>query len=269
MTAPTESPARRRRRPAFSLRRLVVLFGLVAVLVCIAGLSLQLVVRAAGERPSVAVGLGAVLLAAVLVLRGARRRRAARRLAEDLSHLTHEAVEAGAAEQERAAAPVPADEEDPDTFEARDLAAMDPEDFEQAVAALCERDGCQDVEVVGGAGDLGADVIATAPDGTRVVIQCKRYGPENKVGSQDVQRFGGTCFAVHGATVAAVVTTGEFTGPAVDYAAQCGILCLDHADLIAWTEGTGPAPWEGNAPRTPAVPAPLPGTRAQGGEAGP
>lgn len=267
MTAPTEPPARRRRRPAFSLRRLMVFFGLVALLLCIAGLSLQLVVRTAGERPWFAVAVGAVLVAAVLILRGARRRRAARRLAADLSQLTQEAVEAGAAEQERTAASAPEDEEDLDTFEARDLAAMDPEDFEQAVAALCERDGCRDVEVVGGAGDLGADVIATAPDGTRVVIQCKRYGPENKVGSQDVQRFGGTCFAVHGATVAAVVTTGEFTRPASDYAARCGIRCLDHADLVAWTEGTGPAPWEGEAPQAPAVPGPAARARVQGGGA--
>ncbi|MFI2213923.1 restriction endonuclease [Streptomyces sp. NPDC020141] len=56
-----------------------------------------------------------------------------------------------------------------------DFAAMDPVVFEEAVAALCERDGCRDVEVNGGAGDLGADVTAIAPSGLRVVIQCKRY----------------------------------------------------------------------------------------------
>ncbi|MEW2636105.1 restriction endonuclease [Streptomyces sp. NPDC048389] len=268
MTTPTEPSARRRRRPAFSLRRLVVFFGLVTVLLCSVGLSFQLIVRAAGGRLPAAVATGAVLVAAVLVLRKARRRRAARRLAAELSAITEQAVEAGAAEQERAVASAPEGEEDQDTFEARDLAAMDPADFEEAVAALCERDGCKDVEVVGGAGDLGADVIATAPDGKRVVIQCKRYGPENKVGSQDVQRFGGTCFAVHGATVAAVVTTGEFTRPAADYAARCGIRCLDHADLVAWTEGTGPAPWEGETPRVPAVPEPASAAREQGGGAG-
>ncbi|MEV4948940.1 restriction endonuclease [Streptomyces sp. NPDC053755] len=139
---------------------------------------------------------------------------------------------------------IPAAEETPPALAADDYAAMDPDTFEQAVAALCARDGCRDVEVVGGAGDLGADVIATAPDGRRVVIQCKRYGPINKVGSQDVQRFGGTCFAVHGAAVAAVVTTGGFTQPAAEYAEQCGILCFDHEDLAAWSEGSGPAPWE-------------------------
>ncbi|TRV80852.1 restriction endonuclease [Streptomyces sp. 130] len=126
---------------------------------------------------------------------------------------------------------------------APDFAALDPDGFEAAVAALCERDGCQDVEVVGGAGDLGADVLATAPDGRRVVVQCKQYGPEHKVGSQDLQRFGGTCWTVHGAQLAAVVTTSEFTAPALEYAEACGIRCVDGTALTAWAEGSGAAPW--------------------------
>lgn len=40
-----------------------------------------------------------------------------------------------------------------------------PSEFEHAIAYLCQRDGCTDVVVSGGAGDLGADVTATAPDG--------------------------------------------------------------------------------------------------------
>ncbi|MGQ4491052.1 restriction endonuclease [Streptomyces sp. SAS_281] len=126
---------------------------------------------------------------------------------------------------------------------APDFTALDPDGFEAAVAALCERDGCQEVEVVGGAGDLGADVLATAPDGRRVVVQCKQYGPEHKVGSQDLQRFGGTCWTVHGAQLAAVVTTSEFTAPALEYAETCGIRCVDGTALAAWAEGSGAAPW--------------------------
>ncbi|WTL51071.1 restriction endonuclease [Streptomyces sp. NBC_01497] len=124
-----------------------------------------------------------------------------------------------------------------------DFTALDPDGFEAAVAALCERDGCHDVAVVGGAGDLGADVLATAPDGRRVVVQCKQYGPAHKVGSQDLQRFGGTCWSVHGAQLAAVVTTSQFTAPAREYAAECGIRCVDGDSLAAWSEGSGPAPW--------------------------
>ncbi|WP_250402803.1 restriction endonuclease [Streptomyces cellostaticus] len=125
-----------------------------------------------------------------------------------------------------------------------DHAELDPDAFEQAIADLCARDDCRQVEVVGGAGDLGADVTAVTPDGRRVVIQCKRYCDTNKVGSQDMQRFGGTCYTVHEADVAVVVTTSDFTAPALEYARQCGILCVNGAELSAWTDGTGPRPWD-------------------------
>ncbi|MEU9305916.1 restriction endonuclease [Streptomyces sp. NPDC048269] len=122
--------------------------------------------------------------------------------------------------------------------------AVDADGFEHTVAALCARDGCPHVEVVGGAGDLGADVIATTAEGLRVVIQCKRYGEGNRVGSQDLQRFGGTCFAVHEADVAVVVTTSAFTAPATEYATACNIVCVDGDALAAWTESRTPPPWE-------------------------
>ncbi|WP_030385380.1 restriction endonuclease [Streptomyces sp. NRRL S-241] len=138
--------------------------------------------------------------------------------------------------------------------DALDHSAVDADGFEHAVAALCARDGCPQVEVVGGAGDLGADVIATTADGLRVVIQCKHYGEGNRVGSQDLQRFGGTCFAVHEADVAVVVTTSAFTAPAAEYAAACDIVCIDGDDLAAWTESRTPPPWEGaTAVRTAAA----------------
>jgi restriction system protein len=120
---------------------------------------------------------------------------------------------------------------------------MGPSEFEDAIAYLCRRDGCRDARRVGGAGDLGADVTAIAPDGRRIVIQCKRYGPTTNVGSPDLQKFGGTCFAVHGAQVAAVVTTSRFTKPATGYAQSIGIRLFDQHALAAWASRTGPAPW--------------------------
>ncbi|MFE5556644.1 restriction endonuclease [Streptomyces sp. NPDC056544] len=129
--------------------------------------------------------------------------------------------------------------------DALDHGAVDADGFEHTVAALCVRDGCTPVEVVGGAGDLGADVIATTPDGLRVIVQCKHYAEDNRVGSQDLQRFGGTCFAVHDADVAIIVTTSYFTAPALEYAATCGIVCVDGEALAAWTEpGVRRPPWE-------------------------
>jgi restriction system protein len=120
---------------------------------------------------------------------------------------------------------------------------LGPTEFEHAIAYLCQRDGCTNVKVSGGAGDLGADVVATAPDGRKIVIQCKRYGPTNKVGSPEMQRFGGTCYAVHQAHVPVVVTTSTFTRQAVGYADAQRIRLYDEKALAGWASQTGPAPW--------------------------
>jgi restriction system protein len=120
---------------------------------------------------------------------------------------------------------------------------MGPSEFEEALAFLCARDGCRQAQAVGRAGDLGADVIAVAPDGRKIVLQAKRYGPATKVTGPDLQRFGGTCFTVHRAGVAAVVTTSTFTKQAREYAAHAGILLFDADTLGAWASRTGPPPW--------------------------
>ncbi|WP_052441728.1 restriction endonuclease [Streptacidiphilus anmyonensis] len=124
-----------------------------------------------------------------------------------------------------------------------DFQRMTPSQFEQALAALCRRDGCTSVRVVGGAGDLGADVLATTPDGRRLVIQAKRYAPTHRVGSPEVQRVGGTYQVVHRAHLAAVVTTSGFTRAAVDYAHQADIALFGARELASWASHTGPGPW--------------------------
>jgi restriction system protein len=269
-----------RRGRAFDLRWTALFFALLALVLVGLGLTARTAVRAAEHRPVLAVALCLVALSSALaLLRGRRRfsaRRAARRAVGALEEVTTTAV--GALEEATTTAldtmdAVDASEPPPAAragvpytaveHTAVDYDVLDADEFEWAVAALCERDGCADVEVVGGAGDLGADVVATAPDGRRVVIQCKRYGDTHKVGSQDLQRFGGTCFTVHGAEVAAVVTTSDFTAPATEYAEQCGILCVDRRALRAWSDGTGPEPWHAyDRGRSPAGRCPAPGAPA-------
>ncbi|MFE1442340.1 restriction endonuclease [Streptomyces sp. NPDC058739] len=253
------TPARRIRRIGrrrFDLRATAVYFGLLALVVCVAGLAVRTAVATIERRPVWGVALGLVAASSVPAMR--RRRRgasvagAAQRAAEALEAATDTALHV--LDAEAVHSPPPTQHEPHDdgldragTGERRcsavDHDALDADEFEQAVAALCERDGCAEVEVVGGAGDLGADVLAVTPDGQRLVIQCKRYDVENRVGSQDLQRFGGTCYAVHEADLAVLVTTSDFTAPAAEYAEQCGILCLDGEALKAWSDGTGPAPW--------------------------
>lgn len=123
--------------------------------------------------------------------------------------------------------------------------ALSAGEFEEAVADLCRRDGCRDVQVVGGAGDLAADVLATTPDGRRILVQCKRYAPARRVGSPEVQRVGGTYQVVHRAELAIVVTTASYTEAAAEYAAAAGIRLVDGDELVAWASGAALPPWGG------------------------
>ncbi|BCL18428.1 restriction endonuclease [Streptomyces tuirus] len=247
MTVPAPRSAFvKRRRYRFDLRSTALFFVFLAVVVSVLGLAVRVAAGAVERRPAWVFVLALIGVAACLGLR--RRWRvagAARRAAAALDEAAREA-----AEQLQAPAVSP----QPTAVEvvAVDYAALTPEEFEEAIAALCERDGCSGVEVVGGAGDLGADVLAVTPDGRRIVVQCKRYDASHRVGSQDLQRFGGTCFTVHEADVAVLVSTSDFTAPALEYAEQCGILCVDGESLEAWTDGTGPRPWD-VAPHTGAA----------------
>ncbi|MFJ4965141.1 Restriction endonuclease [Streptomyces sp. ADI96-02] len=250
MTVPIRGDGFTGRRPAFDLRRTTFGFVLAAFVLAGGGLGLRAAWHSAGGHPVAAAALAVALAAGAAGL--VRRRRRARRIAETVAEAAYGLVDAGLAELDAAAAArpePPARHPEPVRApEPVDYTAMDPYAFEEAVAGLCRRDGCADADVVGGAGDLGADVLATAPDGRRIVIQCKRYGPDNKAGSQDLQRFGGTCYAVHEADSAIVVSTGGFTEPALAYAEQCGILCVGPAELAAWSDGGAPPPWLAEPP---------------------
>ncbi|WP_239770841.1 restriction endonuclease [Streptomyces sp. CL12-4] len=262
MTSPEQ---RTRRLPVgrrFDLRATAMFFGLAALGLGLVGLVVRMAFDVAERRPAWAVLL--LLGAAVALVVGRRGRsgfstaRLARRTTHALEQATATALDA--LDAERPAGPVPVTGPGAElptvavpavevpavevpAVEVPDHDALSPDEFERAIADLCIRDGCAEVEVVGGAGDLGADVLAVAPDGRRLVIQCKRYCEDNKVGSEELQRFGGTCFTVHEADVAILVTSSDFTAPAVDYAEQCGIVCVDHHWLRAWSEGVGPEPW--------------------------
>jgi restriction system protein len=172
-------------------------------------LTLSLVVQAVREHPWIAAAVAATVLSAG----GAwfhLRSEAGRRLAE---HERHIAV----------------------------TDAMTGTEFEHFVARLMRSSGCRAVRVSGGAGDMGADVTGKAPDGRRVVVQCKRYtGP---LGSPHVQRFAGTARDIHGADIALLVTTGQPTRQARDVARRCRITLVDRAALARWVAtGVPPLP---------------------------
>ncbi|NUU21795.1 MAG: restriction endonuclease [Streptomycetaceae bacterium] len=121
------------------------------------------------------------------------------------------------------------------SYQLDDLDTMDPYAFEAACAALLVRDGFDDVEQVGGAGDLGADVIAWDAQGRKVVVQCKQHA--RPVGSKDVQTFNGTARPEHDADVALIVALNGFTGPARDFAARQNITLVGRGALAHWIDG--------------------------------
>ncbi|WP_208758354.1 restriction endonuclease [Micromonospora violae] len=116
--------------------------------------------------------------------------------------------------------------------------AMSGPEFEQWFARLLVASGFRDVTVCGGPGDRGADVVALAPDGRRVVVQCKRQSADNRVGSAAIQRFAGTCRVIHGGEICILVTNSFFTaGDGIQIARQLNITLIDrHAlEMWAWT----------------------------------
>ena len=128
---------------------------------------------------------------------------------------------------------------DPLSFAA--TAGMTGRQFEERIRLLLEQDGCEDVRIVGGAGDRGADLTAISPYRDRIVVQCKRYKPENPVRDPDMQRFLGTARQVHNADIPLYVTTSRFTPAARRLAREHGIVLVDGIALHAWMDG-GPSP---------------------------
>jgi restriction system protein len=102
-----------------------------------------------------------------------------------------------------------------------------------------QRDGLTIERAGGGAGDLGADVIATTPDERRIVIQCKRYQPHAAVSGPDMQRFLGTAHTVHHADTAVLVTIARrFTRQAQELAVSHRVILVNRDRLALWNSGT-------------------------------
>lgn len=105
------------------------------------------------------------------------------------------------------------------------LLALSPTEFEHAVGEMLTAQGYRKVQVHGGAGDLAADLTCFAPDGRSTVVQCKRYAPDNLVGSPVIQSFIGMVKIHHKADLGIFVTTSGYTLPAMN-------LAKEHTDYL-------------------------------------
>ncbi len=113
---------------------------------------------------------------------------------------------------------------------AGELNELTPVDFEIAIARQLERLGYTQVAVVGGAGDLGADIKGFDPQGEPFIGQCKRYAADRTVSSGEMQLFVGM-IVHHRATHGLYFTTGRFTAAARALADAHGIALYDRDRL--------------------------------------
>lgn len=76
----------------------------------------------------------------------------------------------------------------------RFLSALSPDEFEEFIADMMNARGAASVEVSGGSGDGGIDVIAVFP-AHHVLVQCKRYSEGAKVGEAFLRELLGAAAA--------------------------------------------------------------------------
>lgn len=121
----------------------------------------------------------------------------------------------------------------------RELDALTPGGFEDAVRDLFRRDGFT-ARRVGGRGDQAADVIADDPSsGRRWMVQCKHTRTGARVGVRVLYEVNGTGDA-HGAQEMAIVTNGGFTADARAWASPRGIHLIDRDALSRWAASGHP-----------------------------
>ena len=142
--------------------------------------------------------------------------------------------------------------------------AADPREFELQVAQALQARGLS-VEVTGGAGDEGVDIIARDPapvTGGTYLVQCKRYAPDRKVGVAEVRELYGALQEKR-ASKGILATTASFTTPAVRFAEDKPLELLDGAQLAAFMGAHAPAPSAAHAPAPSGAHAPAPDAASQ------
>ena len=96
--------------------------------------------------------------------------------------------------------------------------------LERAIARLMEHLGWKDINVIGGAGDKGADVIATRKEGNQIktwVVQSKAVTGDRYIGPQAINEAI-NALSFYNTNIAAVATNGEFTRTARQRQEQLG-----------------------------------------------
>jgi len=112
------------------------------------------------------------------------------------------------------------------------LRQLDPYEFEQFVADLWSLQGWE-TTVSQQSSDRGIDIIATKsqPIEQKHVLQVKRYGDGNTVGSQAVQQYSSLRQQEPGTDMVVIITTSDFTRQAQELADQLNVKLVNGPEL--------------------------------------
>ena len=117
------------------------------------------------------------------------------------------------------------------------LQGMGDYQFEEFIADLWEATGWN-TEVTAKSGDRGIDIIATRYDPVlqRQILQVKRYGEENKVGSRAIRQYGSLYQQENNIDAVIVVTSSYFTREAKRIARKLDVTLVDVDEIYSIIE---------------------------------
>lgn len=135
----------------------------------------------------------------------------------------------------------------PPADSAQHLDDIDPDEFEDLVAAIWSELG-YDADATPRSRDRGIDVVAerTLPTSERVLIQAKAYSPSNKITSRDVRQYATLYQQDETADQVVLVTTSTFTTDATALADDLNVRTVDRSELERLLDEAGLAPWAQN-----------------------
>lgn len=125
---------------------------------------------------------------------------------------------------------------------AEGIGTLSYREFEHLIAAWYEARGYQ-VEIRGGSGDGGIDLLATR-DGQKVAVQCKHWR-KKEVGSPDIRNFRGS--VMDSTTTLVLVCSGRVSEPARREAKEKRVELVEGPELVALLNGV----IANSAPRCP------------------
>jgi HJR/Mrr/RecB family endonuclease len=114
------------------------------------------------------------------------------------------------------------------------IGELTPDEFEAFVAVLFREMGYQ-AQVSGQSGDHGVDIVLRSPEGSREIVQCKRWAQKN-IGEPIVRDFYGTLSADEEAELGYLITTSSFTQAAIEWAENKPIELINGDALVEMIE---------------------------------